>query len=462
MDYGAFPPEVNSALMYSGPGPWSLLAAATAWNGLAAELHSAAASYESVISGLIASWQGPSSAAMESAAAPYVAWLNSTATQAELSGGEAQAAAAAFQSAFGMMVPPPVIEANRIQLMQLVSTNLLGQNTPAIAATETAYAEMWAQDAMTMYSYAASSAVITGNITPFTPAPETTNAAGLIDQGAQPASSAGGSTASTLSKVVNSVPNALQNLSTPGGSSGSSGGVTTVNPVTGTTTTTGAGSNMFDGVLTSVLSSYATIPGDFAMFMGADAISPLMQTMSMAFQPAAVAPAAMGELPGMAAAAGGAMGPGFAGGMGGMGGMAGLGQAASVGGLSVPANWGWAATAPPGLVGSAPMGLAPAMGLATAESGVGSGFPMMLGGLPRAAAMGAGIGAGAAAVKYGSRLRVMARPPAAGYSEGTKTPSPAVAKYPVPAQFPTNGHAPPGYQPAIVYLPTNGEKTADV
>jgi PPE-repeat protein len=45
------------------------------------------------------------------------------------------------------MVPPPIIEANRALLQALVATNLLGQNTPAIAATETLYAEMWAQDA---------------------------------------------------------------------------------------------------------------------------------------------------------------------------------------------------------------------------------------------------------------------------------------------------------------------------
>jgi PPE-repeat protein len=32
----------------------------------------------------------------------------------------------------------------------LVATNFLGQNTPAIAATEAQYAEMWAQDAAVM------------------------------------------------------------------------------------------------------------------------------------------------------------------------------------------------------------------------------------------------------------------------------------------------------------------------
>ncbi len=72
------------------------------------------------------------------------------------------------------MVPPPVIEANRALLQALVATNLFGQNSPAIAATETLYAEMWAQDATAMYGYAGTSASAT-TLTAFTPAPQTTN-----------------------------------------------------------------------------------------------------------------------------------------------------------------------------------------------------------------------------------------------------------------------------------------------
>ena len=87
MDYGALPPEINSARMYAGPGAGSMLAAAAAWNGLAAELRSAASSYGSVISGLTGGpWLGPSSTAMAAAATPYVAWLSATAEQARAGG----------------------------------------------------------------------------------------------------------------------------------------------------------------------------------------------------------------------------------------------------------------------------------------------------------------------------------------------------------------------------------------
>ena len=47
MDFAVLPPEINSARMYTGPGSGSMLAAATAWDGLAAALHSTATSYQS-------------------------------------------------------------------------------------------------------------------------------------------------------------------------------------------------------------------------------------------------------------------------------------------------------------------------------------------------------------------------------------------------------------------------------
>jgi len=175
MDFALLPPEINSARMYDGAGSGPMLAAAAAWDGLAFELHSAATSYGSVVSGLSAGpWLGAASAAMTTAAGRYVAWIRSTASQAEQTAIQAKAAAAAYEVTFAAMVPPPVIAANRALLQALVATNLFGQNTPAIAATETLYAEMWAQDATAMYGYAGASASAT-TLTPFTPAPQTTN-----------------------------------------------------------------------------------------------------------------------------------------------------------------------------------------------------------------------------------------------------------------------------------------------
>jgi PPE-repeat protein len=208
MDFAMLPPEVNSGRMYAGPGSGSMVAAATAWDGLAAELQSTAASYGTVISELSgASWLGPSSASMAAAAAPYVEWMTTAASQAEQTATQAKAAASAYEAAFAMTVPPGVIAANRTLLMTLIATNIFGQNTAAIAATETDYAEMWAQDAAAMYGYAGSSAAAS-TLTPFTSPPPTTNPAGATDQ----AAAVGQSLMSNGPQVINAVPQALQGL----------------------------------------------------------------------------------------------------------------------------------------------------------------------------------------------------------------------------------------------------------
>ena len=89
-----------------------------------------------------------------SAVTPYIDWMSTTAAQAEETANHARAAVAAYEAAFAMTVPPPVIAANRALLAALVATNFFGQNTPAIMATEALYAAMWAQDAAAMYGYA--------------------------------------------------------------------------------------------------------------------------------------------------------------------------------------------------------------------------------------------------------------------------------------------------------------------
>ncbi len=207
MDFATLPPEVNSARMYAGPGPGPMLAAASAWDGLAAELQSTAASYRAAISELTGGpWLGSSSASMAAAATPYLDWMTTTAGQAEQTATQARSAAAAYEAAFAMTVPPAVIAANRSLLMTLIATNVLGQNTAAIAATEDQYAEMWAQDATAMYGYAGSAAVAS-TLTPFAEPPPTTNPAG---QGAAVSQSL----MATGSRVINAIPQALQGLAT--------------------------------------------------------------------------------------------------------------------------------------------------------------------------------------------------------------------------------------------------------
>lgn len=218
MDYGMLPPEINSARIYSGPGAGSMMTAAGAWEALAAELRSTAASYSSVISGLTTAWQGSSSAMMAGAAAPYATWLTATAAQAEQTALQARAAANAYETAHAATVPPPVIAANRGQLASLVATNLFGQNTAAIAAAEAQYADMWAADAAAMYGYAGQSATA-AQLTAFNPPPQNTDPGGMANQagaiGQAAGAAAGTNVQSMLSHVMSSAPQSLQSLAAP-------------------------------------------------------------------------------------------------------------------------------------------------------------------------------------------------------------------------------------------------------
>jgi PPE-repeat protein len=219
MDFAILPPEINSGRMYGGPGSGPMLAAAAAWDGLAAELQAAGASYGSVIAGLTTGpWLGLASASMAAAAGPYVAWMRTTAAQAQQTAVQAKAAAAAYEVAFVATVPPPLIVANRSQLMALIATNVFGQNTPAIMAAEAEYSEMWAQDAAAMYGYAGASASAT-TLTLFTPPPPTISPGGLAGQVAAlaqaSATSAATNTRTVLSQLTSAVPAALLGLASP-------------------------------------------------------------------------------------------------------------------------------------------------------------------------------------------------------------------------------------------------------
>lgn len=204
MDFGIYPPEINSGRMYTGPGSGPLLAAAQAWAGLSDALYATASGFQSAVSELTTGfWSGPSAESMTAAAMTYVQWLSATAGQAAQMASQSTAAVAAYEAAFAMTVPPPVVAANRTLLATLIATNFLGQNTPAIAATEAQYAEMWAQDAAAMYAYAAASAAATV-LTPFTSPEPNTSPTGPADQSAA-VSQAAGSTAGDAQDVVSGV-----------------------------------------------------------------------------------------------------------------------------------------------------------------------------------------------------------------------------------------------------------------
>lgn len=347
MSYMSFPPEVNSARMYSGAGSMPMFIAAGGWDGLAAELATLASSFEAVISAVSSGpWTGPASESMVATAVPYLGWLTGAAGQAEAAAGQARAAATAFEAAQMATVHPAAVAANRVALATLVATNIIGQNTPSIAATEFDYGEMWAQDVVAMLGYHAQAASVATTLAPFA-APPT----GLS------ALAAGADTG--LTGLLQGVEQGV--IGAAASSLGAVQSVASVVPVDSLSQLVQLAATPVSLLLSPLMSLAQSASG-----------SGLAATAGLA----AEAPPLAANVPaGLASVAGGGAGPVVS---------AGLGQAHLVGSMSVPPTWSEPSRV---TVPAAPAALASDAAVAGISSGTG-GMPMMP--MP----MGGGAGAG--------------------------------------------------------------------
>jgi PPE-repeat protein len=400
MSFSLFPPEINSALMFSGAGSGPLLSAAAAWNELATDLETTATSYQTAVTNLTTGpWLGPSSAQMAAATAPYIAWLQSTAATAAQTGAQAQVAAGAYQTAYASMVPLPEIAANRALLAELVSNNFLGQNTGAIATTEANYLDMWIQDALGMDTYQVNSQQAAA-LPAHTPAPQVTSGS------LAPAAAAAATPASSSSSVVTGLLGDLAQLF----------GVTG-DAAAGPGTLDAAGLTTWLGTVATAVSanpSAALLPVQVTYYMGMLGSTPARMFMSSG---SSAGSGATGTLANMSDSLLGNVGKlvdskaaSVLGGVGGQlekwgaGIQASLASAHRVGGLSIPHSWHGAA---PEMARAAPT--LPATSVAA---------PTMTGGLPGSpfsqGLMGALAGRGVTSLGSRVAAKVMPRSPAGG------------------------------------------------
>ena len=414
VDFGMLPPEINSARMYSGPGSSSFQSAASAWNGLAAEMQSAAQGYETTITQLSSDeWTGVASAQMASAAQPYVAWLQESAAQAEQAATQAQSAAAAYEQAFASTVAPPLIAANRAETAAATQANVFGQYTPLIAQLEAQYSEMWAQDSAAMYTYAGQSASA-AQVQPFNSPTPTTSATGTAAQAAAVSQATGTSAATSsqtlLQELISLLPSNIQSLLTPAGFQSAFGSPSSIEStlfgyVFGTT--------VLPTALSALVTDYSPYASLFYNTEGLPYFSVGMGNFGVQIAksagllggaaPAAAAPA----LPGL-----GGLGAGLGGGAAGAGAGAGAhavsaitGGANSVGKLAVPASWVGATPQ------AAPHGVQMVSSVVAAPEAAGAGNGNLLGGMPLAGGRAGGFGSGP---RYGFKPTVMPRPPSGG------------------------------------------------
>jgi PPE-repeat protein len=378
------PPEVISGLMYSGSGAGPLMAAASAYANLAAEVSTTATQWESIMSTLTTgSWTGGGSAAAAAASEPIVTYLTQTAAALEQASAQATASAAAYEAAYAATVPPQEIAANRTLLAQLVATNFLGVNTPAIAATEALYGEMWVQDT-TMYAAYQAASTASGALTPVTPLVSTTDPA-AAEVGTAGAATDAVTSNATNAAVSNAVTLPFQTTGLLGGIDNLLGTPSVLNGINGSVNTAAWWVCNTIPTAVSLGHTFGAVPSV--------AVSDVM--------PAGAGGITEGLTVGAVAPAGG-MG---AMGMGGVGtaASAAVGEAGSVGGLSVPASW---STAAPATLASSTAPLE-GSGWTVASEAAETAPVTAMPGMPGMAAAAKGAGAYGAGPRYGVKPIVM-------------------------------------------------------
>lgn len=178
-----------------GVGAPTWAAAALQWTaqaGLVAEATATFAAQSGLITG---NWAGLGSGKYAGAAAPFAAWLGQMQTQSIINATTCWQALGSYLSAFGTMVPLPLIIANRVAARTAQVACFLGAPNTEAVRLELEYAVMWAHNATVMTGYDVAVNTATA-FKPVPPPPPLTSLGGAADMAGSAAQAAARSAAS--------------------------------------------------------------------------------------------------------------------------------------------------------------------------------------------------------------------------------------------------------------------------
>ncbi|WP_280393749.1 PPE family protein [Nocardia brasiliensis] len=171
VDFGALPPEVNASRILPTGGPAPMMAASSAIAAMAGSLETMAGVAQSSMAEMASTYRSAAADQAQHRFGMHTGWFQQQAAVAEVAVPLIAKLADAYFFALMTMPPVGVIAANRIATFSLTVSNVGGQNTPAIAANEAAYYQMWIQAQAAMYKYAGEAISALGALPPPIPPP---------------------------------------------------------------------------------------------------------------------------------------------------------------------------------------------------------------------------------------------------------------------------------------------------
>ncbi|HME48072.1 PPE domain-containing protein [Mycobacterium sp.] len=241
--YWGIPPETNDFRLRTGPGAAAVIPHILAYEEASAVHLEQAQQMVATTMATNSSWIGAGDMAMNETSLPMAAYIDVVGAHAQTAAQTINAAGQAHSGAVASSIPYPTVIANRVRETALESTNVIGQNSPAIAEANFEYGEYWAQNAGAMMGYlSAAVPLIQALSVPLAPSPLGANPAGMAAEVAslavtgteagvqgmgnvlQQAATAGSTTADTGAGVAAGVASGVAGAASAASGSASQGG----------------------------------------------------------------------------------------------------------------------------------------------------------------------------------------------------------------------------------------------